>query len=228
MYRISATSLEKFRRFMNEVSPFDTEESLIQTLSGQFKGNDKTKVGGAFHKLIEGEYKKVGALYMADDILFLKEQADVALEFRTAHPFMIHEIPLSKVYNTAYFPIQVTGRVDGLEGTIIHDHKCKFSMVKWFEYTDSIQWKIYLDVMDVDTFLYNVFAVKGFEQLPATAPFSLGTDVQITPLDPMPCLRYCTMQDDITGLLNDFIEYIRFRNLFHYLKPAMEAVEDYG
>lgn len=34
MYRISVTTLEKFRRFRDKASIYDTEESLIETLSG--------------------------------------------------------------------------------------------------------------------------------------------------------------------------------------------------
>lgn len=223
MHRISATSLEKFRRYINEVSPYDTEESLIDTLSGTFKGNDKTKVGGAFHKLIEGDYTAQDNMYLADDILFTKEQADVAFQFRNDHPLMIHEIPLYKVYETSFGPIQISGRVDGLEGLVIHDHKCKFRNVKWEEYTESIQWKVYLDIMDADVFLYSVFEVKGFEQLPTSAPIDLGGSVRFIPHESMPCMRYDTMHNDIVGLLNDFLTYISNRNLFHYLKPAVES-----
>jgi hypothetical protein len=227
MYRISVTSLEKFRRYMNEVSPFDTEESLIHALSGTFKGNDKTKVGEAFHKLIEGEFVEQGKMFLADEILFTNEQASVAFKFRQEHPIMIHEVSLYKVYETAYGPIQVSGRVDGLKGMQIHDHKCKFRNVKWKEYTDSIQWKIYLDIMNVDTFLYNVFEVKGFLRLPTSSPFELGQDVMFIPHEPMHCLRYSTMQDDIGSLLNEFLAYIHNRNLFHYLKPAVELPADF-
>lgn len=212
---------------MNEVSPYDTEESLIQTLSGEFKGNDKTKIGSAFHKLIEGDYTKQGAMYLADDILFLKEQAAPALRFRKEHPVMIHEVPLYKVYETSYFPIQVSGRVDGLDGTQIHDHKCKFSYVKWQEYTDSVQWKVYLDIMGTDTFLYNVFEVRGFVQLTGSAPFDLGQAVEFVPHEPMPCTRYASMEQDVQGLLDDFLGYIHNRNFFHYLKPAVETSADF-
>lgn len=222
MNRISATSLEKFRRYMKEVSPYDTEGALIETLSGTFIGNDKTKVGGAFHKLIEGDYTAEGNMFLADNILFTQEQADVAFQFRKDHPAMIQEVPLYKVYETSFGPIQISGRVDGLEGLVIHDHKCKFRNVKWEEYTDSIQWKVYLDIMDTDVFSYNVFEVKGFDQLPTSTPLVLGQDVIFIPHESMPCLRYDTMHNDVVGLLNDFLSYIRNRNLFHYLKPAVE------
>lgn len=53
MYRISVTSLEKFRRYLEGVSSYDTEEALLETLSGEFKGNAYTRIGTAFHNVVE-------------------------------------------------------------------------------------------------------------------------------------------------------------------------------
>ena len=53
MYTVRVTQLEKFRRYMDSVSPFDTEQSVIDTLSGEFKGNEYTWIGTAFHKIVE-------------------------------------------------------------------------------------------------------------------------------------------------------------------------------
>lgn len=221
MYRISVTTLEKFRRYMDEVSESDTEESLIASIKGEFKGNDLTTFGSAYHKLIEDGAKPEGLLLRADDIYFSKEQAKAALNFKKKHPYMQHEIVCRKVYETKYFPIQVGGRVDGIEGVEIRDTKMKFSYIKWEEYLNSVQWKFYLDMLNADVFWYDVFLVKGFNALQEKAPYTLP-DVTISYEEPMQCLRYATMGNDIQLILDQFLDYMHDRKLLIHLKPAME------
>lgn len=121
MLRVSVTTLEKFRRYMNDESSFDTEESLIESLKGLFIGNDKTRFGSAYHKIIEGDFYTsdedvVIVNSEANHFVFSMEQSSPAIEFKASHPLMVHEMNVSKVYETVYFPIQVSGRIDGIEG----------------------------------------------------------------------------------------------------------------
>ena len=52
MKLIRVTQIEKFSRYMREASAFDTEQSVIDGISGTFKGNEYTYIGTAFHKQI--------------------------------------------------------------------------------------------------------------------------------------------------------------------------------
>lgn len=226
MYRISVTTVEKFRRFTTEASTFDTEAALIESLKGIFIGNDKTKFGAAFHKLIEegGQVTWLNKVpgYLVDSIFFTKEQGDHAMLYRRMHPQMIHEINVSKIYHTRYFPIQVTGRVDCTEGIAIRDAKAKFRNPGDFkEYAGSSQWKFYLDIMETDQFFYDLFEVKGFDSLTRTPPYIIEPDISIISHEPFPCIAYEDMQKDISVLLNEFIDYLHFRNYLHLLKPAI-------
>jgi hypothetical protein len=220
MQRISVTTLEKFRRFIDGVSEWDTEASLIESLEGKFTGNDKTKVGSAYHLLIEGKAYSAPNLYEAEGIWFTKEQAKAGLLYRATHLSMKHEVVCHKVYDTDYWPIQVSGRVDGIDGREIHDVKLKFGRLDWTEYMKSCQWKFYLDMMDTDVFWYDVFMVHGFDAL-VQEPYTLP-DVTIKAEEPMKCTAYPRMQADNLQLLNHFLEYIHDRNLVHLLKPAVD------
>ena len=220
-YRISVTTLEKFRRYMTETSSFDTEASLIESLKGIFLGNDKTKVGSAFHKLIEGDFKKVKGAFIAEGIAFNRAQAKVAFDYKQRHDFMVHEISIRKIYHTAFFPIQVSARVDGAEGFNIHDTKTKFRSPDVQEYIDSSQWKFYLDMLEADVFYYDLFEVKNFKEL-GPAPYRLHKEVEFVPHDPLQCIRYNDMIPDIMQLLNNFLEYLHNRNFLHLLKPSIE------
>lgn len=224
MYRISVTSLEKFRRYMNNVSDWDTEEALIETLKGLFTGNDKTKTGSAYHKIIEGDFslvKESGIVY-ADGFAFSMEQALPALNFRAEHMGMVHEIPVSKIYEVGDINIQVSGRLDGVEGIEIRDTKTKYKTINFQEYMESCQWKFYLDMLQLDTFHYDVFEVKGFDSLPGTTPIFLP-GVQFMPCESITCYSYSSMEADCHRLLNDFMQYIDNRNFYHLLKKANET-----
>jgi len=219
-YRISVTTLEKFRRYMTEASSFDTEEALIESIKGIFLGNDKTRVGGAFHNIIEGNYLRKGNRVIADRVSFTKDQADVAFGYKKKHPLMVHEISIRKTYYTNYFPIQVSGRIDGTEGLNTHDAKTKFREVNFQDYIDSCQWKYYLDILEADIFYYDLFEVKGFKEL-GKMPWTLNRGVQFIAHEPLQCLRYENMEADILNLLNCFLDYMHNRKFVHLLKPAI-------
>ena len=53
MYRISVTSLEAFRRFRDKHSIWDTEERVLNTLSGKKGPNAYAAIGSVFHSIVE-------------------------------------------------------------------------------------------------------------------------------------------------------------------------------
>lgn len=223
MRRVSVTTLEKFRRYMAETSPRDTEQALIESMSGQFLGNDKTKFGSAYHKILEGDYvaHENEIAVVGDDrevFVFTKEQYQPALDFREQHIYMVHEIDQRKNYITSYGEIQVTGRVDGLQAMKARDGKTRFRNLDESEYRDSCQWKFYLDMLDIDEFYYDVFEVKGFTELKGSPHRFPG--VTIVKHDPIPCMRYHGMEEELNTLLNDFLAYVENRRIHHLLKPA--------
>lgn len=228
VYRVSVTTLEKFRRYMAETSSFDTEESLVEALEGKFEGNDKTKTGHAFHAIIEkpqaitrSSFK--GEMYAVSEGIGFPEQAyNAAMEYRSQHPLMVNEIPVSKIYNAGKHQILVSGRVDAIEGVHVRDAKTKYRAPSDIsDYTDSCQWKFYLDILGLKVFHYDVFEVKRFKEL---VPHSDGIcyleKVEIVPHDAITCLSYLTMNAELCYLTERFIEYIEYRNLFHLLKTV--------
>ena len=102
---LRVTQLEKFRRYITEHSEYDDERSVIDNLTGQFTGNQYTRVGTAFHKIVEGDTlgcKKIpgteteipGREFDIDGYpvkLDLK-QCKTALEYKDRFPNAFHEI----------------------------------------------------------------------------------------------------------------------------------------
>jgi hypothetical protein len=217
---------------MCEASPFDTEEALLESLRGEFTGNDKTKTGGAYHKIIEGDYSYQDDLILAPgekdsgDFLFTQEQAAAALQYKKDHPLMVHEMKASKIYHTTKFPIQVSGRVDGAEGLAVRDAKLKFRPFTVSDYLDSYQWRYYLDMLQTEVFYYDIFEVLGFPGLPtdftgALLPPPYKIEAEIIAHPEIQCLAYRDMFYDITDLLELFLSYLENREIMHLLKPAL-------
>lgn len=225
MYRISVTTLEKFRRFMVGASSFDTEEALIDTIMGRFTGNDKTRFGSAFGAIIEkGDSLKHTYCgiegYLSDGIFFPEEQVYMALDYRERHPHAIYEVPVFKTYNIGEEQVQVSGRTDVMEGIRVRDAKCKFRSVDWQEYVDSYQWRYYLDMTGQKEFFYDVFEVFNFDTIPGGSPATLP-QVVIEPHEPLSCVAYEGMHEDCQSLLYRFFEYVEARGLFQYIKKAV-------
>lgn len=224
MLRVSVTTLEKFRRYIKNASPYDTEEALVESLEGKFEGNDKTKTGSAFHSIIENpslcEFDARNDRFLIDDFAFTQQQFGVAVAYRNRHPFLVHEVDVYKVYNVpTHGWITVTGRVDGIEGREVRDAKTKFRSPDFQEYIDSCQWKFYLDMLKLDVFYFDVFEVKGFKELPAEKPYFIP-DARFIYHEPLRCARFLNLQDHCQSVLQQFMDYIDNRNFYHLLKQA--------
>jgi hypothetical protein len=206
---------------MTSASERDTEEELIQTIKGIFIGNDLTDIGGAYHKIIEGEATVMTTGLVADNIFFTTAQALAALDFKARHKNLVHEVPVKKVYETSFGPILITGRVDGLDGREIQDTKCKFGFIDFQQYLDSYQWRFYEDMLDLDLLYYDVFEVRGFEEFGAGIPRTLP-DVTFQLHDRLPCNRYSQLHDDCRSMVEDFLGYIDNRKFWTLLKVATE------
>lgn len=224
MYRVSVTTLEKFRRFRDSVSIFDTEESLLETLSGEFKGNEYTQVGTAFHSIVElggkiCQLQNDGNFIVNTDGVDIRmnyTQVSEALNYRNLLAGASYEIASGKDFVTPFFPIYVGGRLDVIHGLHIRDIKTKYSPVKSImDYIDSCQWRFYCEFLDADTFYFDVFQFEKYNKE------KHGINVSTLSLAPrleIECIRYDTMEQDNQKLVTAFCEYITMRNLFHLLK----------
>jgi len=213
---IRVTQLEKFRRFICETSEYDSEESLMETLTGKFTGNEYTRIGTAFHKIVEcGDVCDLAGFIKIDDfkIKFNQSQINTALEYKKSISGCFHEIRANKVYSINGTEINVSGGADVVLGNQIRDIKTKYSYLKSIsDYTDSVQWKLYCDIFELPEFYFDIFEFKGYQKE------KNGYDVSGLTLvkhDPIHCIEYSGMQNDIELLLTQFLDFIRFRKIEH-------------
>lgn len=241
---IRVTTIESFRRFIQQ-SEYDnfeiTEQSVIDGITQEFTGNEYTRIGTAFHSVVEsgkpectkaeaGERKflyygkeqtepvPVGCIFDIDGFPVTLDinQCKVALDYRNEHPQAFHEVRQFKDYGEAI----VTGQADMIDGCEIRDIKTKYSPIRDNEYINSCQWKFYLDLFGADTFHFDLFQFEGYKLE------KHGYDVRGLPLkryEPsITCYRYDRMEEDIRFLLGMFLDWARSRNLMQYFKTYKE------
>lgn len=226
MLHLRATQLEKFRRFICEVSEFETEESLMETLTGKFEGNEYTRIGTAFHKIVEcGDISEkrdisfsVGtpeSVLKIDNykVIFSQSQIDIALAYKQSIKGCFHEIRANKIYNINGTEINVSGGADVVLGNQIRDIKAKYSALRSIsDYTDSVQWKLYCDIFELPEFYFDVFEFKGYDKEKHGYDVSGLTLVKHGPIH---CIEYSGMVEDIEILLTEFLDFIKFRKIEH-------------
>ena len=229
---IRVTQIEKFRRYISGDYDYETEQAVMDTITGDFVGNTYTWIGTAFHRIVEGNtqnVEKVPAgkrhfLYYGKDTAepvpcgraFVMDgnrvtldipQCKVALAYRDEHPQAFHEVREWLDYGDAV----VTGQADMIDGFEIRDIKTKYSTPDDKDYTNSCQWRYYMELFGADTFHFDLFIFEGYK------PEKHGTDVRGLQLNrhtpPITCYRYDGMESDNRYLLGQFLDWVRFRNL---------------
>lgn len=218
MLQIRVTQIEAFRRFI-EGEPYSTEESLIESWSGVFQGNEYTRIGTGFHLLVEkGNITKDNQLIIdKNPITYNQQQIDTAMQYRAEIFPCFYEVAQKKVYKIEREEILVTGHCDVLKGLLIRDEKTKYSDLRSIEdYTRSYQWRFYCDIFEVPDFIFDVFQFVGYDKDKNGYDVS-GLDIKRH--DPIECMAYYKMIDDLHYLLYQLIEYVKYKKLEHLFQP---------
>ena len=223
MKRISITTLETYRKFLAG-DEWTTQQTMIEALTAPFQGNAYTRIGSAFHAIVEQgeevieELDEMGKFRVTVEgwpVIFNEAQVAMALKYRSKLPYAFHEEWIGREFDTPSMPIWVHGRVDVLHGTFVRDIKTKYSSVKYDDYANSAQWKFYLDLTGLDTFYFDLFEFPGYKiDKHGYDVSSLG----IRPYGAIECIRYDGMVEENRQLVCDFTDFIVKHNLTKYLK----------
>lgn len=218
---VRTTAIEAFRRYLangdNDYYEI-TEQSVIDSVTGEFKGNEQTRIGTAFHSIVQignPEHKIIdgGDEFDVDGfkVRLAKKHCMLALAYRNEHPNAYHEFRGYKDYGRAI----VTGCADMIDGVEIRDIKTKYSTPNDAEYINSCQWRYYLDIFGADVFHFDLFVFDGYKKE------KHGYDVRGLELTrhtpPITCYRYPEMENDNLALLNQFMDWAESRGLTEYL-----------
>lgn len=203
------TQIESFRRFITGV-PGSCETDLIASITGQFQGNNKTRIGSAFHSIIEtGENIDKGVIFNDSQIEIARQHA------ANISPFF-SEIRSNKKYLDK---IIISGCTDVIQGCVIRDTKVKFRALSEIEYFNSYQWRFYLDIFELNRFIYDVFEIVGYSD-------EMGLNVsklEMRQNDPFEFDAYEGMQKDLEAIIIEFLNWVEFRHLEKYFELPVKS-----
>lgn len=223
MKLVRVTQLEQFRKWITGCS-YVTEQSVIDSISGEFQGNNKTRIGTAGHKFVEmggdclftNENDSIPIIPIDDEYYsrYSWEQLQILDNHRRENlPHAFHEQKYGKEFQTKYYPIYVGGTIDVVHGITLRDTKFVFRSPDYSNYTESQQWKMYLEFMELDIFYFDIFEFKGYKD---EMKLNVST-LDLVQHEPLECIRYKNMELDNQKLVEQFIDWIELKGLKHLL-----------
>jgi len=109
----------------------------------------------------------------------------------------VREVRAKKVYMVDGVEVTLTGKVDGIDGNKIEDHKLTFRPNPE-TYMDAYQWRAYLDIFNADVFEYLIYSAKMD-----------GNTITVYDFSPMKVYRYPEMVDDLMTGMRELVGFVK-------------------
>lgn len=162
----------------------------------------KAEAGVAFHDYIEKfGYGDLPLNFTSNGWNIINNNVNVIIPY----PFA-REVKFNKNWND----INIFAVVDGIDNFRIHDIKTT-SKLNVEKYMESWQWKIYLWLTEMQTFIYDIFTVDINE---------IDNILTLKNYDRIELKRYPNMVNDIDNIFNEYSNYL------DTIKPVFESIID--
>lgn len=190
--RISASDIDALRYYLaHEDASLD---DLLASLRHEAAPTEAMLVGTALHAALEhcalGDHPELSANgytfeFRCDDEIDVPE---------------IRELKATRDYDVAGCLVTLVGKVDGLHGRRVDDHKFT-SRYDAERFMGSFQWRVYLDIFDADEFRWNVFEGRADPADPKR--------YIVHSIHKLRMHRYPGMRSDLIAELRKFIDFAR-------------------
>lgn len=214
--RISTTTIESFRLFMDPEQEWMPEEELIATIKGEFTPTHPILLGQAFGAVIEqpDRYRIAGGYRIkprgGDEVFEFGDDVMgpvLALFDRRG----VFEAKGTR----SYLGHTVVAKADQLLGARVIENKATLGSFDFDKYAASCQWRFLLDIFEASSVTYHVALLSehtnGVIELRGVESFNLY---------PYPELR-----TDCDDLVRDFVSYVEARGLTPYLDRLAYGLE---
>ncbi len=196
--RISTTTIESFRLFMQPDQEWMTEESLIDTINGKFVPTPAVLLGSAFGKVLETpERFQVPGGFKCGDYTF--SDATMVEPLKLMDRRGVFEAKAQKRYGAC----DVVAKADQIIGAHLIEHKTTSSTFNFEKYADSCQWRFMVDIFEPLLVTYHVFCLddhgNGVAEVKSIETFNL--------------FPYAALHQDCCELLDRFVNYVTARGL---------------
>lgn len=214
MLRISTTTIESFRLFMEPEQEWMSEDELIASIRGQFVPNHKVLLGQAFGRVLE----KPEAYRVPHGYRITTRGGEETFEFSddVMGPCLAvfdRRGAFEQKATRMYDGHTVVAKADQLLGARVVENKCTLSTFDFDKYAKGCQWRFYADIFVPRVVTYNVFclseAANGVIELKGIETFNL--------------FPYPELHQDCVELVRRFVEYVKARKLEGCLKPREVA-----
>lgn len=111
----------------------------------------------------------------------------------------IRELKIERVFETPSGPVTLVGKVDSFDGLTVRDQKLSERFEVEERYTDSLQWKIYLAMLNARVFTYDVFIGKYADDEDV---------VTITDYHPLTFYAYPNLRADVQSAVSELAEIV--------------------
>jgi len=191
-----------------------TEEEVIKAVKGEKEWSQEMKFGTAIDAVLDygaEKFKLSDGTYlfqfnnMPGTVHCTYEELQTVIEFKNNHPNMVSQIPVYYKLNLFGDEILIKGRVDGIEGLILHEHKTSTGQPKHDQFKDSLQWQFYLLGSGCKKAVYNVFS---YTKKPPRK----------TRLSQFVYEYYPGIENNVNSWIREFIEFCYDNNLNYYIE----------
>ena len=166
-----------------------TKEELIGRLLRTEPANEKMLMGTAWHSVLENPPDELTTIEKDGFTFQVECNAEIILP-------QVREVRANKTYFVDGVEVTLTGKVDGITGNEIDDHKLTFNSNPE-NYMESYQWRAYLDIFNADVFKYIVYSA-----------YDNGV-ITIRDIYPMKVYRYPQMIADLESGIRDLLGFVK-------------------
>jgi hypothetical protein len=198
--RISTTTLESFRLFMQPEQDWMTEQDLIDTISGVFVPTHKVEIGQAFGRCLEDpdRYLIPGG-YRCNGVTLGRDVVDPGLAL-IDRDSTVFEAKSTRRYGRN----DVVACADQMRGAHLIETKTTFSTFDFDKYAASCQWRFMADIFEgVRKVTYQVFCLNEH----SNGVIELKS-VEVFDLYPYPALH-----EDCEALVREFEAFVTVKGL---------------
>jgi hypothetical protein len=214
--RISTTTLESFRLFMEPEQEWMAEEELLATIRGEFTGNHKVWLGMAFGAVIEHPAKyRVDGGFRVERLRGCPETfcfGDDVMEpvFGLIAEGTVFEAKATKRYGRH----DVVAKADQMVGAHVIETKATLGSFDFDKYAYSCQWRFMADIFEASRVTYRVVCLDESE---ANEVISLRS-IESFDLYPYPVLN-----EDCAAIVRAFEDYVTEKGLVALLDARQQA-----
>lgn len=206
--RISTTTIESFRLFMQPDQDWMSEDELIATIRGQFVPNHKVQLGFAFGQVLEQPDKHlVSGGYRHGGFFFSLDMMAPALAVIDRRG--VFEAKAVKQYGDC----TVVAKADHLLGSHLSEFKSTLSPFDPDKYANSCQWRFMADIFDASKITYRVFCLSE----------DTAGILDLRSVETMNLFPYADLHRDCCDLLGEFTDYVKAKGLDGVLRERQKA-----